>query len=359
MYLIRLPLSILLLLALVGAKFGQAQHQDTLLVGYKLSPPFVEEKNGELQGPSIWLWEQIASEHNFAYKYKQLPLDSLLKKLETNAIDVIVSPLTMTSQRAEKIHFSPPYHIANSAIMTLKKSDEHGLLKFIKSFFSLNFFKALGALSIVILIFGFLEWYFERKQNKEEFGPGIKGVWNGFWWSAVTMTTVGYGDKSPKTVGGRIVALIWMFTAIIIISGFTASISSSLTITNIGSTRVKIEDFKEKKLGTIDNSGTNQWLKDHFFSNKTTYSTMEQMLIALESGKIDAIAYDRPILQNIIKKDQWSKYNLLDFKYNSQFYAVGISNRLKPDLIQKIAISTLESTESLDWKVLISECDLN
>ena len=38
-----------------------------------------------------------------------------------------------------------------------------------------------------------------------------------FWWAAVTMTTVGYGDKTPVTTGGRIVGLVWMFTSVIVI----------------------------------------------------------------------------------------------------------------------------------------------
>ncbi|MGO2102628.1 MAG: ion channel [Psychroflexus halocasei] len=44
------------------------------------------------------------------------------------------------------------------------------------------------------------------------------------------MTTVGYGDKSPLSLGGRIVGLIWMFMAVIILSSLTAGIASALTV---------------------------------------------------------------------------------------------------------------------------------
>ena len=49
------------------------------------------------------------------------------------------------------------------------------------------------------------------------------------WCAVVTITTVGYGDKYPVTIGGRIVAIVVMFTGVGII-GALASILSSLLV---------------------------------------------------------------------------------------------------------------------------------
>ncbi len=49
---------------------------------------------------------------------------------------------------------------------------------------------------------------------------------NPFWWTIVTMTTVGYGDFSPETIQGRVFAVIIMFAGISLISMLTATISS-------------------------------------------------------------------------------------------------------------------------------------
>jgi voltage-gated potassium channel len=46
------------------------------------------------------------------------------------------------------------------------------------------------------------------------------------WWSFVTTTTVGYGDISPATVGGRIVAVVLMLVGIGFLGMFTASVAT-------------------------------------------------------------------------------------------------------------------------------------
>lgn len=351
-----ISISILVLIFFQGLL---AQERDTLIVGYKLAPPFVTEANNKLHGPSVWLWENIAEENRFHFIYKKFSLDSLLEGLQHGSIDVGLSPLTITSERSKVMDFSYPYYITHSSIIQEDVSPLKKTLHYISSFFSINFYRALGALTFVILIFGLLVWVFEKRVNKSQFGSGIKGLWSGFWWSAVTMTTVGYGDKTPKTVGGRVVGLIWMYTSIIIISGFTASIASSLTVNRIGSTNNSIRDFKEKTIGTIGNSSTDKWLRNNFYTQKKIYSEMNAMFTALDKGEIDAIGYDRPILQNIINTDSLSKYSLLEIKYNPQFYAIGMNKCLSDSIKDLINFTMLDKTEIMDWRVLLSEYNLN
>ncbi len=347
---------ITLTLLLLFFSFGSVFSNDTLRVAYSIEAPFVvKSKDGKLSGPSVWLWENIAKENKLAYKYVELPLEELLDGLKNNKVDASLSPLTITSERYKLMDFTSPYHIEHASILMRNTSSYQKSLQFVKSFFSINFLRALGALAFVIFVFGILIWVFERKKNNEEFHGGIRGIWEGFWWSAVTMTTVGYGDKSPKTIGGRIVSLIWMFTAIIIISGFTAGIASSLTVNNISSTSNKISDFKNQKLGTIEGSATNEWLKNNFFTKKKEYATMDAALHALDEKEIDAIAYSRALLQSVMKDDSLSNYQLINIKYNPQFYAFGLNKQLPDTLVKAINYSMLSNIEKMDWKILLSE----
>jgi voltage-gated potassium channel len=68
-------------------------------------------------------------------------------------------------------------------------------------------------------------FHFESKSADSNIHTG----WDSLWYSIVTITTIGYGDRYPVTVGGRIAALFIMFMGVGII-GALASILSSLLV---------------------------------------------------------------------------------------------------------------------------------
>jgi voltage-gated potassium channel len=54
----------------------------------------------------------------------------------------------------------------------------------------------------------------------------IKTAEDAIWWSYVTVTTVGYGDKFPVTTEGRIIASVLMTAGVGLFGTFTAFVSS-------------------------------------------------------------------------------------------------------------------------------------
>jgi voltage-gated potassium channel len=70
-----------------------------------------------------------------------------------------------------------------------------------------------------------------------EGGPNahISSVGDGIWWAIVTATTVGYGDISPRTTEGRIIAVVLMLLGIGVIGAFTATVASFFVAQDEGS----------------------------------------------------------------------------------------------------------------------------
>jgi voltage-gated potassium channel len=78
---------------------------------------------------------------------------------------------------------------------------------------------------LILIIASILELQFEGQAPNANIVTGEDAL----WWSAVTITTVGYGDKYPVTIGGQITAVFVMFSGIGVI-GALASILSSLIL---------------------------------------------------------------------------------------------------------------------------------
>lgn len=90
------------------------------------------------------------------------------------------------------------------------------------------------------------------------------GFWNGVWWAVVTATTVGYGDISPQTVWGRLVAVLVMMTGVGLTSTLAASVAayfvsqeSNADLRSISKQLERIEKQLEA-MSASQNSGMNQ-----------------------------------------------------------------------------------------------------
>lgn len=334
-----------ILLSLFGGISLLTAQEASLKVGVRAAPPFsFQGADGSWTGIAIDLWEQMAEANELSFTYEAYPLADLMDGLENGDLDVAVGALTITADREKRFDFTHPF--MDSGLAIAAEQTPGGLWYTVKRFVSLEFLQALTALTAVILAFGFLMWWFERKKNDQFGGSTVEGVGSGFWWSAVTMTTVGYGDKSPVTLGGRIVGLVWMFAAIIIISGFTAAIASSLTVGSLQSSIQGVDDLYGAKVGAISSSSAAGFLDDAEIDFRS-YTSLTELLDALEKGRIEAAVHDAPILQYQINQREMSRFRLLPDVLDPQNYGFGL--RSGSEMREALNRSLLEVVQADSW----------
>lgn len=350
-------LFILFFLFLIHNTFSQTETAqtlpDTVTVGIKPVIPFViDNADSVYSGISILFWEKVAEDLGLEYQYRPYEdLESLLDAVANDEIDLAVGAITITDERESRMDFTHAYF--SSGMGVAMHQDQQGIFSQLLNIASWDFVKAAGVLCLVILIFGFLLWLFERKRNKEMFGKGhMHGIGSSFWWSAVTMTTVGYGDKAPITPGGRVIAFIWMFTAIVITSTLTAAIASALTVNTLSQNIESIEDLANVAVGTVKGSNSEEYLnREGIFAS--LYDNTENALQALQNEEIKAVIYDRPILQYLITQtDEYSDLEILPNRILPSNYGFAIpeNSSLRNDL----NITILKKLTSPEYRSIIN-----
>jgi len=324
-----------------------------LIVGTKEAPPFsMKTSDGQWTGLSIDLWRQIAAELNLQFEFRELTLKQLLEGVTDGSLDAAVAAFTITPEREKKLDFTHAFYTTGLGIAVAGKA-QNPWFTVAGRFFSIAFLKVVATLTLVLLGVGVLVWWFEHKKNPQQFnGSTARGIGSGFWWSAVTMTTVGYGDKAPVTLAGRILGLIWMFVAIIIISSFTAAITSSLTVTQLESVIRGPEDLPKVTVGTIANTTSESYLKQIQISF-LSYGSPQQGLAALKAGKVQALVYDAPILRYYIHQNYIGSLEVLPYRLQRQEY--GIALQSNSPLREQINVVLLQKIREKAWQDRLSQ----
>jgi voltage-gated potassium channel len=99
------------------------------------------------------------------------------------------------------------------------------------------------------------------------------------WWATVTITTVGYGDRYPVTLGGRSTAVFVMFAGVGVI-GALASILASVLIPPAK----KAEEPAEPQPGENSPAVSSPGVEQELVAVKTELAALRQLLEKREGG---------------------------------------------------------------------------
>jgi polar amino acid transport system substrate-binding protein len=313
---------LVLFVLLLGASTASAE---PLRVGTKHAPPFAyKDEDGQWRGSTIELWKGVALDLNAEFVFEERSLPGLLDGLEDGSLDAVAAALTVTAQREAKLDFTHPYHTTGLAVV-VRDENIPIWLQAGRLLFSTSFLLLVASVGVLQLLVGTAVWALERRANPEQFGDGdtLRGLATGWWWSTVTMTTVGYGDKTPKTWGGRVIAQAWMLCSVVIISVFTATIATHLTVDQLSSQVRSASDLRNVKVAVARKSTSDAYADARDIDAQRTEG-LDAALDALVAGEVDAVVHDAPMLQEHLRARGEEDLKLLEFRFQRQDYAFAV-----------------------------------
>ncbi len=288
--------------AAAGAETGgQGGERGPLKVLVKPVAPFVmAREGGGVQGFSIDLWHAIAARLGRESEFKMLPdIRALLAAVEAGEGDLAIAAITITAAREKRMDFSHPYFRSGLQIMvTAQDQGAFGrAFSVIGAMLAAPGFRAaLMAIVLLVLVAAHVIWLVERGRNRDFTRAWPLGLWDGIYWTMVTISTVGYGDKTPKTNAGRLIALVLIVFGYVAFAWFTATISASITVSRLEGEIRGPEDLAGHAVATVSGSTSEAWLSGVPGVEIVARPRFEDAVAALGSGEAEALVYDFPVL---------------------------------------------------------------
>ena len=104
-------------------------------------------------------------------------------------------------------------------------------------------------LGIEVIVYGTIAYYCERNVSNSQF----TSIPSAFWYALVTMTTVGYGDMTPKTLPGKFLGCIAALSGVLMIALPVSVVASNFSLYN-SYAKVKLKLPHRPKKQTVDSA---------------------------------------------------------------------------------------------------------
>ncbi|MBZ8179245.1 transporter substrate-binding domain-containing protein [Oscillatoria salina] len=325
---------------------SNASESSSLLVGIYRAAPLTIKRGNDWDGIAVDLWQEISRNLDIDYEWKEIKQSEAIARVEDGTVDLAIAAIAKSTDE-DRVDFTHSYYTTSIGVA---QRPQRSFFQIVKAVISPNFLRITFWLSIIFIILGILVWAFERNQNDQFEKHPAQGIWTGFWWAGVTMTTIGYGDKAPKTIGGRILALIWMLIAMGITASLTASITSVLAVNSPLQTVQFPQELFQLEVGSIPGSESATYLEKEGIQFQSFSAPLEG-LQAVKKGDLDLFVYsaaplrylNRHSLQRILQ------VQLTDVRSRRYSFALPEGSELYETLNQQV----LQEIDESDWRNLV------
>ena len=319
-----------------------------LRVAARPLPPFVIYENRAYSGFEVALIRLIGAQ--LGMEVEIYAVDTVAKQMDdiTRGIaQVGLGGVAVTGPREERVDFSLP--VLDTGLTVMAPTDaSHGLgnriLAFFRAIASSDLPWLMVVFGVAVLVAAHLIWWLERHKNADFAVPYRRGIWDSFYWSVVTMSTVGYGDKVARGGLGRGFALVWIALGTLVFASFTASIASSLAVNELRGDISGPADLPGHRVATVSGSAGEAYLVA-VGVGPVLVDDIEEAYRLLESGEAEAIVFDAPVLQFHASHEGAGAITTVGPLFERVQYGLMLGEQ-DPELREQVNLALLELIES-------------
>lgn len=281
-----------------------------LAIGVFEAPPWaMKAGNGQWQGLTVDLWKDLATDLHYRYRFVEAGPDAILDQIGQGTLDTAAAPYAATVEREREVDFSHAYAAAGIGIAILRVREEDRWLGVVEALSTPTALRLYTGIVALVFLAGAALWLLERRRNAMFSGRALQGIGSGFWWAGVTTVGVGYGDKVPITFWGRLVGLFWMFVSLILITSFTAFVTTKLALFDVA--RIQGPGaLRHVVVGTVEGSASVDLLRREDLAHRV-YPDVPGALQALLAGDVKAVVYGSIVLRYYADRDPGRRIEVL------------------------------------------------
>uniref|UniRef100_A0ABM5F036 Glutamate receptor n=1 Tax=Pogona vitticeps TaxID=103695 RepID=A0ABM5F036_9SAUR len=238
-----------------------------------------------------------------------------------------VGSLTINGERSEVVDFSVPFVETGISVMVSRSNGTVSPSAFLEPFSASVWVMMFVMLLIVSAIAVFVFEYFSPvgynrnlAQGRDPHGPSFtigKAVW--LLWGLVFNNSVPV--QNPKGTTSKIMVSVWAFFAVIFLASYTANLAAFMIQEEFVDQVTGLSDKKFQqpyaysppfRFGTVPNGSTernirNNYKEMHAYMVKYNQKGVEDALVSLKTGKLDAFIYDAAVLNYKAGRDEGCK----------------------------------------------------
>uniref|UniRef100_A0A8C5F607 Glutamate receptor n=1 Tax=Gadus morhua TaxID=8049 RepID=A0A8C5F607_GADMO len=238
-----------------------------------------------------------------------------------------VGSLTINEERSEAIDFSVPFVETGISVMVSRSNGTVSPSAFLEPFSAsvwvMMFVMLLIVTAIAVFLFEFVSPLgFNRNlaQGKDPHGPSFtigKAVW--LLWGLVFNNSVPV--QNPKGTTSKFIVSVWAFFAVIFLASYTANLAAFMIQEEFVDQVTGLSDKKFQspysysppfRFGTVPNGSTERNIRKnypdmHQYMTKYHQTGVQDALVSLKTGKLDAFIYDAAVLNYMAGRDDGCK----------------------------------------------------